>query len=252
MTTQRRTAFPGSDALAPPGSVGQVPNRQAEPLLRRKDDVQVAYWNVRTLQDAGVHALTMRELRKYNVDIACLSEVRIPDSGHSVIKVHCEEACHHLYHSGVVANTRRFGEAIALSEAAQTALLAWVPISFRITSARPKETTVNLLVAAVCAPTLDAAEEAMDSFYDDRQDAVDRVPAGDMLIVTGDWNARPGPVKPATRHILGNFGFGTSCANGDHLVNFASSCSLQHSLRNIHNVNLSPTTCAPGAKSTTC
>ncbi len=91
MTTQRRThqptAFPGSDALAPPGSVRQVSNRQAEPLLRRKDDIQVAYWNVRTLQDVGVQALTMWELRKYNVDIACFSEIRIPDSGHSVIKV---------------------------------------------------------------------------------------------------------------------------------------------------------------------
>ncbi len=66
----------------------------------------------------------MRELRKYNVDIACLSGVRIPDSGHSVIKVPCEEACYHPYHSGVVDNTRRYGEAIALSEAAQAALLA--------------------------------------------------------------------------------------------------------------------------------
>ncbi len=42
-------------------------------------------------------------------------------------------------------------------------------------------------------PTLDAAEEAKDSFYDDLQDAVDRVPEGYMLIVAGDWNAKPVP-----------------------------------------------------------
>ncbi len=86
MTTLRRThqatAFPGRGALAPPGSVGKVSNRHAEPLLRRKDDLHVAYWHVRNLQDVGLQALTMRELRKYNVDIACLSEVRMPDSGH--------------------------------------------------------------------------------------------------------------------------------------------------------------------------
>ncbi len=57
----------------------------------------------------------MRVLRKYNVDIACLSEVRIPDNGHSVIKVPGEEAYYHLYHSGVVDNTGRCGVAIALS-----------------------------------------------------------------------------------------------------------------------------------------
>ncbi len=39
-------------------------------------------------------------------------------------------------------------------------------------------------------------------FYDYLQDAVDRVPAGDMLIVIGDWNARPGLVDMATQHIL--------------------------------------------------
>ncbi len=60
-----------------------------------------------------------KKLRKYNVDIACLSKARITDSGHSVIKVPGEEAC---YHSGVVDNTGRHGVAVALSETAQAAL----------------------------------------------------------------------------------------------------------------------------------
>ncbi len=42
--------------------------------------------------------------------------------GHSVIKVPGEEACYHLYHSGVVDNTGRYAVAIALSEAAHVAL----------------------------------------------------------------------------------------------------------------------------------
>ncbi len=99
-STHPATAFPGSDALAPPGSVGRVSNRQTEPLLRRK----------------GVQALTMWELRKYNVDIACLSEVRIPESGHSVINVPGSEACYHLFHSGEVDNTGRHGVAIGPNE----------------------------------------------------------------------------------------------------------------------------------------
>ncbi len=81
---------------------------------------------------------------------------------------------------------------------------------------------MNLTVVAVYAPTLGAADEAKDSFYDDLQDAVGRVPAGDMLIVAGEWNARPGPADPATRYILSKFAVGTRCANGDRLVNFAS------------------------------
>ncbi len=88
----------------------------------------------------------MRELRKYNVDIACLLEVRIPDRGHSLIKVPGEVAFYYLYHSGVVDNTGWYGVAITLSEAVQAALLACVPISSRLASARLKGATVNLNV----------------------------------------------------------------------------------------------------------
>ncbi len=63
---------------------------------------------------------------------------------HSVINVPGEEARFHHYHSGVADNTGRRGVAIALSEAAQAALLAWVQIPPRLASARLKGTTVNL------------------------------------------------------------------------------------------------------------
>ncbi len=80
----------------------------------------------------------------------------------------------------------------------------------------------------------------MNSFYDDLQDAVGRVPAGNILIVAGDWNARPSPVDAATWHILDTLEVGTRWANGDHLVNFAlanrlvgSSTRFQHPQRHL-------------------
>ncbi len=100
----------------------------------------------------------MRELRKYTVDITCLSEVRIPGDGHTVIKVPVEETCYHLYHSRVVDNTGKQGVAVALSGAVHSVLLVWVPISSRLASARLKRTTVNLNVVPVNASTLDAVE----------------------------------------------------------------------------------------------
>ncbi len=48
--------------------------------------------------DIGVQALTIRELRKYIVDIV------IPDDGHLVIKVPDEETCYHICHSRVMDN----------------------------------------------------------------------------------------------------------------------------------------------------
>ncbi len=84
-----------------------------------------------------------------------------------------------------------------------------------------KGAKMNLIGIAVYAPTLGAEEEVKDSFYADLQDAVDRVPTGDMLIAAGDWNTRLGPVDMTARHILGKFALGSICVNGDCLVNFA-------------------------------
>ncbi len=60
-------------------------------------------------------------LWKYNADITCLSEVRMPDSGHPAIKVPDEVACYHLYRNGVVDSNGRHAVAIDLSKAAQDA-----------------------------------------------------------------------------------------------------------------------------------
>ena len=52
----------------------------------------VASWNVRTLQDTGLEArhrtaLIACELARYNIDIAALSETRLPDDGSLVAMV---------------------------------------------------------------------------------------------------------------------------------------------------------------------
>ncbi len=83
------------------------------------------------------------------MDIARLSEARIPNNGHSVIKVPGGEDCYHLYHSGVVDITERHSVALAPNEAAQAALLASMSILPRLASARLNGTTKSLTAVAV-------------------------------------------------------------------------------------------------------
>ncbi len=56
---------------------GTITSQPAGPILHRKDDLHVANWNIRALQDVGVQALTMRELRKCYVGIARLSHPKM-------------------------------------------------------------------------------------------------------------------------------------------------------------------------------
>ncbi len=99
--------------FVPLGSVGQMLSRQAEPALDRTADLHAGYWNVRTLQDVCVQATTMWELRQYQINNACLSEVRITDSCRSV------DDYFHLQNSQVVDHSGRHSVAITIIKACQ-------------------------------------------------------------------------------------------------------------------------------------
>ena len=146
-------------------SVGPVINQQATTVLVRGEVMKVAGWNVRTLRDEGMQSLTIKTLHKYGVGVACLSEVRLPDSGHRIIKVPESDCVYHLHHSGVEDNSRLYG-------VAQAALIAWEPVSHRLATVCLKGAVVNVTVISIYAPTLNAAGEDKDIFYHDLQAVV--------------------------------------------------------------------------------
>ncbi len=55
----------------------------------------------------------------------------------------------------------------------------------------------RLTLIAVYATTDDYSDEQKDIFYNELQDAVDRVPSKDVLIFEGDFNAQLGAEYPA-------------------------------------------------------
>ncbi len=182
----------------------------------------IACWNVRSHRDEGVQYLTMHTLLAYRVEVACLSEVSLPASGHKEINVPHADATYQLYYSGVQDNTGRHGVALALSAAVNAALLDWAPIFPRLARVRIKGAVANIIIIAVYASTLNAADDIKNDFEADLQDAVDEIPARDILVVAGDWNARTGPADESTCHLLGRFALGNRCSNGERLVEFAS------------------------------
>ncbi|CAI9729464.1 Hypothetical predicted protein [Octopus vulgaris] len=221
--TNPTTASAGADALAAP--VRRVLNQQTGMLMRHGRTHFFGFWNVRSLMHEETQALTMHTLSKYNIDIACLSEARLPDSGYRRIKVPQHDASYHLYHSGPTDNSGLHGVAFALNDRANASFLAWEPISPRLAHIRLRGSAITISVIVVYAPILSTSDEDKD-FYDALQAVVDRIPASDILIVAGDWNARTGPSNTTNDHILGRFAIGNQCANGERLVNFAAANHL--------------------------
>ncbi len=139
-------ASPYATVPASRRTTGQVPTPailHPAPIFRQGLPTHIACWNVRSLRDEGVQCHTMRIPLAHRVDVACLSEVRLPGSGHKEIKVPHATATYHLYHSGVQDNTSRHGVALALSAAANAALLDWAPIYPKLARIRLKGAVAN-------------------------------------------------------------------------------------------------------------
>ena len=100
-------------------------------MLNHKRTLGIGCWNVPTLLQPGTQNLTVRSLHEYHVDVCCLSEVRLHDSGAREIKIPGVDSHLTLYHSGPRGSSGRHGVAIALSEQANPALLAWEPLNHR-------------------------------------------------------------------------------------------------------------------------
>ncbi|BHF70676.1 hypothetical protein SprV_0301372900 [Sparganum proliferum] len=218
--TTHATASAGTDALRNPGPVVQA-NSMPAGLLNRGRTLGIGCWNMRTFLDPGTQSLTAHSLYQYNVDVCCLSEVRHPDSGSREIKIPGVESHFTLYHSGPRDSSGRHSVTIALSQQADLALLAWKPVKDRMAHVRLKGHFTNISIVSVYAPTSASEQRDKETFYSQLQVLVERLPRRDLLIVAGNWNGRTGPGDPTTSHLLGRFGLGSRCENGERLLNFA-------------------------------
>nr|VZI03823.1 unnamed protein product [Spirometra erinaceieuropaei] len=79
----------------------------------------------------------------------------------------------------------------------------------------------NIFIVAVYAPTSTAEQRDKEAFYSQLQALVERLPRRDLMIAAGDWDGRTGSGDPTTNHLLGRYGFGSRCENGERLLNFA-------------------------------
>ena len=74
-------------------------------------------------------------------------------------------------------------------------LIGYKPVNDRILTIRLLGQAKNITLIQVYAPTSAASEEEMDEFYDTLQNEVDNKESQDILIITGDFNAKVGRKK---------------------------------------------------------
>ena len=181
----------------------------------------VACWNVRTLQDTGLGArrrtaLIACEHTIHNIDIAALSETRLPDEGSFV-----EMGTGYKFSwSGLPAFVRRIhGVGIAV----RTALLKSAqeyPIAMdaRLMALRPRQNKNRFITfVSVHAPTSDSSDDVKDRFYD-TYSTLRRNSQDEKCILLDDFYARVGRNHDKCHGVIGHHGVGNLNSSGLRLL----------------------------------
>ena len=193
--------------------ISRLPNS----FVSAKNEIKVGNLNVRTLNQDGKLDEVIEVFNNYKLDICALTETKTIG-----IDKRNLEAGMTLLLSGRDDENHYQGVGLLLSRFASKALCEWEPIDERLLYARFKSNHGNLSVVVCYAPTNDAADDRKDAFYDELQEALDKVANHDMLICVGDFNAKMGNSNIGFEACMGNEGAGSIM--NENGVRFGSFC----------------------------
>jgi hypothetical protein len=182
-----------------------------------KNTLTVGTWNVQTLWAAGKLELLRNEMKRFKYDIIGISEVRWTGRG--------ETSNGDFIWSGE-ENTHVRGVGLLLSKNARQALIGYNPISSRIITARFDAAPFKLTLIHVYAPTSSSSEEDIEAFYSTIEDTLTKIHKKDVVIITGDWNAKVGSDNLDWKSVMGQYGYGSRNERGERLLEFATAHNL--------------------------
>lgn len=190
--------------------------------LPEKRPYKFANWNVRSLNKTGNSEILCRELDKYDIDFAVITEARVRGDGNKDIQF--EKSRYKLYYSGD-PNFATHGVAIAVRAMHNDCVAYFEPISSRL-AILELNGLVKCTIVAAYAPTECDIAATKDSFYESLQQALTRVGTNGLTLVIGDLNAEIGSDRTGWEDVMGRFGHGQMNDNGLRLCSFAQHSSL--------------------------
>ncbi|XP_072043194.1 craniofacial development protein 2-like [Amphiura filiformis] len=186
-----------------------------------KSTLKIATWNVRTMNLGKLDILT-NELERNDVHLTGISEMRWTGKGHFTTL-----SKHVVYYSGTESK-REHGVAFVVNEEVAKCVLGYNPINERIITIRIQGKPMNMSVIQAYAPTSASSDEEIQQFYDQLQQAIDSIHKRDILVVTGDFNAKVG-ARSTNKYVMGSNGLGEQNERERCLLTFAKRINLQSS-----------------------
>ena len=198
-----------------------APSHKLGRVLHRSATTRFASINVDTLLQSGRAACIVKEMKRYRIAVAGLQEIRW--SG-------CGELCvdgYKFFFSGRTDNKGTEGVAVCVRSDLVDTVVSYSAISSRIIKVRLAISSKEFLTILSCYAPTDVAEDIdKDEFYSQLHLVLDKVPAHDVLLILGDFNARVGRDRQTCPQVIGAFGIGSITDNGERLLATCSSYEL--------------------------
>ena len=118
------------------------------------------------------------------------------------------------------------GVGMLLSDRARKALMGYNPVNSRVITARFDAAPYKITVIHAYAPTAASCDEDIEAFYSILEDALAKVHKKDIIIITGDWNAKIGSNNTHWKSVMRRYGYGDRNEREERLLEFAAIHSL--------------------------
>ncbi|CAM4921050.1 unnamed protein product [Rotaria socialis] len=187
--------------------------KNTQKLKPAKNTLTVGTWNVQTLWTAGKLELLRNEMKRFRYDIIGISEVRWTGKG--------ETPNADFIWSGEESSHMR-GVGFLLSTQAKKGTNRIQSNQFTNNFGTILCSTIKISVIHVYAPTSSSSEEDIEAFYNDIEQALAKTDKKDVLILTGDWNAKIGNDNTDWKSVMGKYGYGDRNERGERLLEFAT------------------------------
>ena len=162
-----------------------------------RKQMRIATWNVLTLSKTGYPEAIVRELHRYKVSMAGLTECRLTGNGSELIDGYT------MMYSGAPSRIRVV--ALPLDKTLASAVTTWHPVSDRLLYARLKHKHGHLSVVVAYAPTDLSSDADKDIFYQQLESVTSSFPPHDKAVVIGDFNAVSGSYRQDFEDVIGNY-----------------------------------------------
>ena len=113
-----------------------------------------------------------------------------------------------------------------LNDRVRKALVEYNPVNSQVITVRFDAAPHKITMIRACAQMTTSSDENIEAFYNILEDALAKVHKKEIIIITGDWNAKIGSDNTDWKSVMGRYGYGDRNERGERLLEFAATHSL--------------------------